>query len=236
MSKTLCFVLAVGVAAPALAQKEMLIGTWEHFETDEDSVQLVMRVEFKADGQFALNFRSAFSAEEFMGEGEGEGEGEEPADVGAELSAQILAALLPDTLAISVTATGTWEADDKSLRLDAMTSELKVNDLGVQEFLTQLGKELARRMAEAFAVSEADYPAFEQQILQEFYSGAGAGFSEGFAADDLDLVGTYAFQEEVLSITDAEGEVTEWRRVVGSAVASTTWGEIKALDLSALRR
>lgn len=232
--------LMAGMALPAFAQREKLIGTWiSTGPFDEEGPPLTIRVEFRDNGEFTLNATSTLTAEELLGgQGEGENEGEEPADEGAELSAQIFAELLPDTLSISMTATGTWEADDQVLRLDAIAGQMRLNGLDPQEFFIQLAGEMARRMAEAFEVAEADYPAFEQQIVENVLSGAGAGFGE-FSADEMDLVGTYAFRDDgALLITDEEGETTDWYPSAVSAVEALSWGQLKAAgpSLSAPRR
>ncbi|MBI2504939.1 MAG: hypothetical protein HYW07_17110 [Candidatus Latescibacteria bacterium] len=235
MHGILYFFLIAGMALPAFAQREKLIGTWEHIgASDEEGPQLTTHVEFRDNGEFTLSFASTLSAEEFLGGGESEGE--EPKDEGAELSAQVFAELFPDTLSISITATGTWEADDQSLRLDATASQVRLNGLDPQEFFIQLAEEMARRMAEAFEITEADYSAFEQEITENVLSGAGAGVGE-FSPDELDLVGTYAFGDNgVLLLTDEDGEITQWRNMLVSAVETLSWGQVKGARPSALRR
>lgn len=227
MRNTLYLFLMAGMALPAFAQREKLIGTWEHTGPfEEGGPPATSRVQFKDNGEFALNFTSSLAAEEFLGGSEGEGG--EPADEGADLSAQIFAELFPDTLSISMTATGTWEADEQTLRLDATASQVRLNDLDPREFFIQLAKEMARSMAEAFEIAEADYPAFEQQMVENVLSGAGAGFDE-FPTDDMDLVGSYTFGDDgVLLITDEEGETTDWHPRTVSAVEALSWGQLKA--------
>lgn len=229
MSRLFPILLLLTLTLPAFGQREKLVGTWERRDTTDQNMPLTTRVEFRDNGEFALNSTSTLAAAEFLrgGEGEGNGEGQEPKDEGAELSAQLFAELFPDTLSISVTATGTWEADDQSLRLDAMTGQLRLNGLDPQEFFIQLAGEMARRMAAAFEITEADYPAFEQGITENVLSGAGAGLGE-FSVDEMDLVGTYSLADGVLYITDEQGETTDWNPSTVSAVAELSWGQIKA--------
>jgi hypothetical protein len=230
MSNLVYLSLIAGMALPAFAQREQLIGTWTSAGPfGEEGPPLVARAEFRDNGEFSLLFTSTLGAEEFLGGGEGEEEGEEPEDEGAALSAQIFAELLPDSLTIAMTATGTWEADGQALRLDATAGQVRLNGLEFREFLVQIAVEMARRMAEAFEVPEADYPDFEAQIVENVLSGAGAGFDE-FSFDDMDLEGTYALGDDgSLLITDEEGETTTWHRSAISAVEAFSWGRLKAL-------
>ena len=224
MRNTLYLFLMAGMALPAFAQREKLIGTWEHTGLLEDGgPPATSRVQLKDNGEFALSFTSSLAPEEFLGAGEGG----EPADEGADPSAQIFAELLPDTLAISVTATGTWAADAQTLQLDATASQVRLNGLDPQEFFIQIAKEMARRMADAFEIAEADYPAFEQQMVENVLSGAGEEFDK-FPSDDLDLTGSYVLTDGVLYITDEEGETTDWHSSTLSAVEALSWGQLKA--------
>lgn len=225
MPKTLCGVLLLGLATLALGQQEEFIGVWESIRVEGGSA-VTVRVEYEPDGQFELTIRSTTSREAFLQAGEDEG-GEAGQDPGADLSFQILAGLFPDSLALAVDARGTWEVAGDSLFLDAQTSQTRFNGLEPAAFLDGLGRELARTLAATLGVAEADYPAFEEQVLTQFAAGAGAGFEE-FSPDDIDLRGTYAFHDGVLAIADEEGEVTRWSKVTSSAVAAATWGAVKA--------
>ena len=134
----------------------------------------------------------------------------------------------PDTMAIAVKVTGTWESDETALRLDAQASQVLINDLEPREFMEQLAKALAQGLASQLEVPEEDYPAFEIQIVEAFTAGTGEEFSVEFDPDEVDLDGTYLLQDDALFITDEEGEITRFEQVLISAVAPTSWGQIKA--------
>lgn len=112
MRKTLCGVLVLGLVTQVLGQQEEFIGIWENTRVEGGSA-VTVRVEFEPDGRYELTIRSTTSREAFLQAGEEAG-GEGGEDPGSDLTYQIYTQIFPDTLALSVDASGTWEIDGDS--------------------------------------------------------------------------------------------------------------------------
>lgn len=246
-SVLLVFVLAL----PAFGQREKLIGTWEYQPGPEDQESgTVLHLEFKDGDQFEVTAQSILSGEQLfqeLGRDQTAGAGkllrtlgsaqadssalvpEFPGvEIGDEVLAEILVAILPDTLTTSVTVTGIWEADEQLLRLDGQTSQIRVNGLEPREFLDQLARRLAGELASKLEISAEDYPEFEATIVQGFSDGAEGKLEGEFNPDEVDVEGTYVIQDGLLTVTDKEGGVTRFQRVLASAVEALSWGQFKA--------
>jgi len=238
--------LLLPLAVPAFGQPEKLIGTWELLPSpEEQEAGMVLHLEFRAGGQFEVRGESVSSAEQLFADEEGEPAGKllraaglaqadssdqelPDFEIGDEVLAELLAGIFPDTLTVAVSITGTWEADETRLRLDGQTSQMRVNGLEPAAFFEQMARDLAKEMAEALEIPAEDYPAFEAEIVAGFSEGAEGNLLEGeFGPDDLDTEGTYAIEEGVLTITDAEGELTRFQQVTISAVEALSWGQLK---------
>ena len=204
------------LALPLAAQEEALHGTWEGTIVDEEGSKITTRLTFEADGTFARDQNI---------EG-GEGDVESP--IGT-LSAQF---------------TGTYRVTGDSLWIDIVelyyiVDDEKMNPVEfgefVKEFFIGFARGVARLAADLEGVSDEDYPAFEQALVDEFL----AEFDEDEFSAEFEFGGseginsTYAIEGGTLSITTTteEGgvETLELHRIdVASAVVQTTWGGLKA--------
>lgn len=258
--------LILGLAAPVLAQRDALVGTWEfQQQVEEQGVALIPRLELRENGDFVLSAETIQTKEQlFQGLGENGGQDSVATEDGGaslglhqirvaakllgtsrvaqedslsalldsagvgDLLLPVLLESIPDTLHIAVKFAGIWEADDKNLRLDAQTSQVLINELELPAFMEQLAKGMARALATQLALPEADYPAFESEIVQAISGDAEEQFASGLDPAEMDLAGTYALQGDILSITDEQGEITTLTRLLSSAVAPTSWGQVKA--------
>lgn len=251
MPRLLSALLMLTLAWPAFAQQEKLIGTWEYLPAPEDQeAGMVLRLEFKAGGQFEVTGQSALSGEQLFQESDqdqaaGAGKllrplapaqadestaipGLQDVELDGEALAEILAVIFPDTLTVTVKVTGTWEADAERLRLDGQASQMFVNGLEPRAFFDQLARSLAGELAKALELPAEEYPEFEAEIVSGFSEGAEENLDEGFSPDDVDAEGTYVIQDGMLAVTDSEGEVTRFQQVLVSAVEALTWGQLKA--------
>ena len=194
---------------PLAAQDEALLGTWEG-RTDEVEVgESVVRLTFEADGSFAM--RSVFQGDLFANVPE----------VWRDRD------LLPSAESTSFHATGTYETAGDSLWIEVGELSLLVDDEDYFEFFNHFARTLAQAVADATELPEEDYPAFEQEFVDEFLPDLDKevqttlGEDRGYA---------YAIAGDTLFIT-AEGEVETWefhRLDAASAVAQATWGRLKA--------
>lgn len=192
---------------PLSAQDDALIGTWEGSFVDEEGNPVTMRLSFHEDGGFEL-FQMIELGEEFRTVVESTGIPVEE---------------------IIVQGTGTYGVDGDKISVDVTEIEMLVGDRTFLEVLTEVARALARVTADLGGVSEEDYPAFEQEFVEEFLGGVE---EEDFLAGFEDEV-TYAIEGDTLSITapteDGGEETTQYQRVDGAtAVAGTTWGGLKA--------
>ena len=204
------------LALPLAAQEEALHGTWEGTIVDEEGSETTTRLTFEVDGTFALDQNIE----------RGEGDVESPIET---LSAQF---------------TGTYRVTGDSLWIDIVelyyiVDDEKMNPVKfgefVKEFFIGFVRGVARLAADLEGVSDEDYPAFEQALVDEFL----AEFDEDEFLAEFEFGGseginsTYAIEGGTLSITTTteEGgvETLELHRIdVASAVVQTSWGGLKA--------
>ena len=213
--------LCLLLAAPALSSSE-LVGTWETRSVDEFGAgEAVFRMTLSADGSLQMELVLILPADPWslvlgdLGEGV----------VGAEPE-------LPPFETIDVRGSGTWEATADSFRIGPVgETVLTVNgNQDPTEFSIGAGRILARAIADAQGVSEADYPDFEAAFVAEFASEFIAGFidlEEGMFGTETDRE-AYAVEGDRLRLTDVDGETTEFQRVEnGTAVTPASWGRVK---------
>ena len=121
--------------------------------------------------------------------------------------------VLGDTL---ITAYGgTWAVEGDSLVLNPDPSSLRFNGLTVDE----VAEEFALLMNEAANATDEE--------LAELIAGVRAGLLEGFGSR---VALAFTVENETLTTTDADGEVTVWQ-VAGrldTAVLPRAWGAVKA--------
>jgi hypothetical protein len=208
MRRILCSIpLLCLLVLPLSAQDEALHGTWEGSFVDEEGNAVTMRLTFEADGAFELN--------QVIKLGEGFQSVVEAAEIPVEK--------------VTVQGTGTYQVAGDSLLVDIAEAEILVDGRPFLEVLAEVARALARVAADLLGISEADYPAFEQNFVNEFLAGMDEDeFLAGFEEEV-----TYAIEGDTLFITspteDGGEETSEYQRVdVGTAVAGTTWGGLKA--------
>ena len=221
MIRLLPLLLLFAFCLPVSAQREELIGAWEHLDTTDPDLPLLGRAHFLDDGTFVLDLSANMGRAAVLDLDEAE-DGTEPDPFTA-----ALIQAFPDSLAVAVQLTGVWSAEGQALHLDAQTSEVALNGLPMQEFFDEVARRMATVLAEALGIPEEEYPAFEEQVMAQITAGGQDTFAEEFSPDESDLDGTYALAGGVLFITDEEGETTDWHRSSVSAVAATSWGQLK---------
>ena len=192
---------------PLSAQEEALHGTWEGSFVDEEGNAITMRLSFEEDGAFELN---------------------QVVELGEDFQSVVGATEIP-VEEITAQGTGTYEVDGDKLSVDITEVEMLVGDRDFFEVLAEVARALARFAADFAGVSEEDYPAFEQNFVDEFLAGMDEDeFLAGFEEEV-----TYAIEGDTLFITapteDGGEETMQYQRVDAStAVVGTTWGGLKA--------
>ncbi len=193
---------------PLSAQEEALQGTWEGSFVDEEGNAITMRLSFEEDGAFELN---------------------QVVELGEDFQSVVENTEIP-VEEVTIQGIGTYEVDGDKLSVDITEVEIRVGDRDFFEVLAEVARALARFAADFAGVSEEDYPAFEQNFVDEFLAGMDEDqFLAGFSEQDV----TYAIEGDTLSITspteDGGEETMQFQRVdADTAVAGTTWGGLKA--------
>ncbi len=197
------------LALPLPAQEEALYGAWEGHFVDGEVGEVTVHMTFQADGTCAI-------------------------DQVIQVKEDLLAAEGSDISAIErldIRSNGIYGVEGDSLWVDITEFELLVDgqNQDLVEVLTELGRSLARWVADLTDISDDDYPAYEKEVVDELL----AGFSEEQLLAEFDGgIGTYAIEDDTLLLTtvDELGVSTmEFRRVdTASAVAPTSWGSLKA--------
>ena len=222
------------LALPLAAQEEALHGTWEGTFTDDEIGEGTMRLTFQADGTFDFDL----FIEELTYPGD---EAEVPDELLDELTE--IVEMFSALEGISAHG-GTYQVSGDSLWVhnDSVVEYIVDGEsVAVVEFWTPIIRISARVLAAFVAafeeVSEEDYPAFEQAVIDEVLAEFLAGLDEEPLGLGLTLSGIYAIEDDTLSITttttDVHGvetvETVEFHRIdVASAVAPTSWGALKA--------
>ena len=193
---------------PLFAQDDALTGTWETSLTEPEVGDVTIRPTFEADGGFQLD-QVIQASDSFLAEA---------------------GDAVPPIEEFTARGTGTYRVEGDSLFADLTELNMYVDGRDFVEVLTEVARALARIAADFGGISDEEYPAFEQAAVDEFL----AGFDEedflgGFAGGNL---GTYSLDGDTLSITtlvDGEADTLEFMRIdTTTAVASTTWGNLKA--------
>ena len=215
MFKFVCSVLVLVVIStmPLAAQDDRLIGAWELKEVNEDG-EFFTWIIFREGGQLELRGEGRPS-ENFFGEFEDE------ETLGFEV--------WPEVGLITISATGTWRTFGDSLYTDVEEFTYFIDGLTVEEFILGVAKGFARNLADLNGIPDEAYPAFEEEVVQQFLEGMG----EFDLSEELDEAGIYAVEGEVLTLTstDEDGlvETEEFQRVsLSSSVSATSWGRLKS--------
>ena len=143
---------------------------------DEEGNAITMRLSFEEDGAFELN---------------------QVVELGEDFQSVVEATEIP-VEEITAQGIGTYEVDGDKLSVDIAEVEILVGDRDFFEVLAEVARALARFTADFAGVSEEDYPAFEQNFVDEFLAGMDEDqFLAGFSEQDV----TYAIEGDTLSIT-----------------------------------
>ena len=137
--------------------------------------------------------------------------------------------IFPPIELMTIDGSGTWWTVGDSLYLDIEEVEFLIDGVSLGEWLEQVARTFARNLADLSELPDEVYPAFEEEVVQEFL----IGLNEEPLTESLDEAGTYTIDGDTLiyTLTDEDGlvETDEYHRVpVGSAVEAVTWGQMKA--------
>ena len=207
MRRILSSLVFLGLLILPLSAQEALIGTWEGSFVDEEGNPVTMRLSFQEDGGFEL-YQMIELGEDFL---------------------EVVESTGTPVEAITVQGTGTYGVDGDKISVDITGVEMLVGDRPFLEVLTEVARALARVTADFGGVSEEDYPAFEQEFVEEFLGGfEEEDFLAGFEEEEV----TWAIEGDTLSITspteDGGEETMQFQRVDdATAVGETTWGGLK---------
>ena len=229
------------LALPLAAQEEALHGTWEGTIVDEEGSETTTRLTFEVDGTFVLDQNIEWGEDDVEEWGEDD-----------------VSSLIEE---LSFQSTGTYRVTGDSLWLWIDIVELyyivddeKMNPVEFGEFMKgffiDFARAIARLAADLEGVSDEDYPAFEQALVDEFLAEFDedeflAEFDEDeflveFDEEELlaepEISGTYAVEGDTLFLTtttEEDGvetiETLELHRIdVASVVVQTSWGSLKA--------
>ena len=205
---------------PLSAQEEALHGTWEGLLVDEEGNNATMRLTFQPGGAFELDQEITF------------GEAFQSVVATSEIPVE----------KVTMEVSGRYQVDGDKLQVDMTEVEMLVDgrDFWTEvemlvdgrdfwDVLAEVARGLAAVAAGLAGVSEEDYPAFEENFVNEFLAEVS---EEEFLAGFSDEV-TWSVEGDTLTITvpteDGGEEVSVYRRVDSmTAVAETTWGGLKA--------
>ncbi len=212
MLQLICGILFLVFLAPATAQEDQLIGAWELRENDEEG-EFVTWIIAKPEGEFEIRGEGRPSGDFF-------GSFEDEETLGFDI--------FPDVELMTINATGVWRATGDSLYLDVKEVDFVLDGLSAEEFFIQIAKNFARNLANMNDIPDAAYPAFEEEVVNQFLE----NFDLGELSEILDEEGTYTLDGDVLTLTttDENGlvETDDYRRVpLSSAVSATSWGRLK---------
>ena len=128
---------------------------------------------------------------------------------------------------ISYLGIGTYEVASDSVYVEIKEENWSVGIADWVEFFTAVVRELARAVADESGLADEDYPAFEQEFVDEFLG--------GIDTEETELGARfyhYAIEDEALFLTETAeegGAAWELRRVADeTSVEQTTWGRLKA--------
>ncbi len=198
---------------PLSAQDDRLVGAWELKEVDEDGEFFTWLI-FREGGKFELRGEGRPSGNFF-------GEFEDEETLGFEV--------FPEVELITISATGTWRTLGDSLYTDIEEFTYFIDELTFEDFFIGIAKNFARNLANLNEIPDEAYPAFEEEIVQQFTG----DLSSQDLEDELDEAGIYAVEGDVLTLTstDEDGlvETENFQRVpLSSSVSATSWGRLKS--------
>ncbi len=198
------------LVAPLAAQQEALHGTWEGTIVDEQIGEIAIRLTFEEDGAFEIN---------------------QVIQVKDDFLADVQVPEPPTIETISAHGTGTYGIFlGNNLVIDIAALDISVDGKEFVEFFTQVARDFARYVADSHEIPAENYPAFEEEFIDAFF--AELDTVEPLAILNQWGVTMYAFEGDTLILTTTrETGVTIWefhRMDDSSAVATTTWGGLKA--------
>ena len=218
MKLVLLFLL---LAAPVLSSP--LVGTWEIRSADEFGAgEIVLRMSLLEEGTLELEYDITF----------GDGMWSLVLIPYEEATGGNLPELPPFEV-VGVRAPGTWVATADSFWIDSVGEQtITINGRDPLEYFTEVGRILARAVAEAQGVPEDDYPDFENAFIENFQDELVDSFFDfEDVSGDFEIVReAYEIEGDRLRLTDSDGETTEFLRVddSGTAVRPASWGRVKS--------
>lgn len=200
--------------------QEGLIGTWHQIiEEEEEDAAGSFVLKLKADGTMEFDIKAHFGPD-FLDIGEDEA-GELP-DI----------PFFTEGFWISIVIPGSWEATETQITFSVGTASVAFNGLSSGAFVEGLARDVAAARAVELEVSEADFPAYEEEavalLLEELDpQELEELFSSNFA-EDWDV--QFSLDEERLIFIDEFGfeEAAYVRAEISSAVVGISWGQLKA--------
>lgn len=160
---------------------------------------------------------------------------------------------LPESLAVSLHVALAWQTGEDAPPPQVEALDVLINGLDLGAFMAQnrvavtaVVEAVAAALGPQLGVTEEDLPAFQAELVRSlvtefdqnaFEASLGTLLASSFDATTFQadltssLSGAYRVDGTQLSVTDADGAVSQWTRVpVGSAVTLTSWGQVKAAE------
>ena len=208
--------LSLTLHLPIQAQDDPLLGSWELHVIDEDGEETT-RVTLAPDGSFEISGEAQPSGDLF-------GDAEDVEGLGFEV--------FPPVELMEIQGTGTWHTVGDSLYMDIVELEILIDGVEIEQWFTDVGKDFARNLADLNGIPDEAYPAFEEEVVQQFLT----GLEEEPLSETFDQAGTFVIEDNELqyTLTDDEGSIETdlyQRMPIVSAVGAATWGQIKTLRL-----
>ena len=209
MRRLLAFLLPLFLLLPPLSADEDLRGTWEGAFVDDRVGEITTRLIFDDDGSFEID-QVIEVKDDFL--------------AGADL------AEAPAIEQITASGSGTYGVEGDRLSVEIIDLDLRIDGEDLAGFFTRVARALARQAADAHGVPDANYPAFEEAYVEEFF----------VVLDEVEFLAvfgeeggtrTWSIDNHLLTLmAEAGGGAWEFDRLDGAmtAVARTAWGAVKA--------
>jgi hypothetical protein len=219
VGKMQLFVFTALLLATAAHAQEGLVGTWEQV-IEEEGVDASALLTIKEDGTAELIAEVQFGPE-FVGLFLEDVELDELPDI----------PFFTEGFSLRVVVNGRWEVTGSQLTLSGGEVSVAIDGLTLEEFFVGTAREMAVALAEEQEISEEDYPAFEESVVSLFMLQIDLEeFEEIFSSEFADdKTSEFSLADDTLILMDEDDFETEYRRAGPvSAVAPTSWGQVKA--------
>lgn len=220
IGKRQLFAFTALLLATAAHAQDGLVGTWEHVIEEEEGVGASALLTIKEDGTAELIAEVQFGPE-FVDLFLGDGELDELPDI----------PFFTEGFSMRFVINGRWEVTDTQFALSEGEVSVTIDGLTVEEFFVGIAQEMAVALAEEQEISEEDFPAFEESVVTLFMLQIDLEeFEEIFSSEFAeDKISEFSLAGDTLILMDEDDFETEYRRVGPvSAVAPTSWGQVKA--------